>query len=414
MIFNFESFNMSSNKSLIPKCVSKNSDSFEDRICDDLSEVLLQFLPLEDKQRLECVSKQFQRTVFRKQYKITLYSCLQLNHEISKQNEDKVFKINYLKSIESVLKKCPNIQTITLFLKNKRIFESIVPLITKYCDHLNEFNVSLKTSRSKPELNKEFLRKFGSKLKYISCGHNLDNNLFPNLYSVKRTDFHLISTERLLALNHKNLKELNVNLYQQNQHFLSEVLQKFHKIRRLSLNLSPDNSYSLVNAFNESPVLQNLIELKYNTNSAENAKQFLDLLKKFAEKLPKLKSIAFELVLEKDFSDLRLQLSPLKAFPELKRLDLGLIFLKSQNKSRFSLKAFEELQNITHLRLSSKVRQMNGKVLTNIDIYLPKLQYLYIYPEIITDEEGVKQMAESLSRLSSLHTIQFEIKLRTH
>ena len=39
-------------------------DSFEDRVCDDLCEVILQYLSLEDRLRLECVSKQFQRTAF--------------------------------------------------------------------------------------------------------------------------------------------------------------------------------------------------------------------------------------------------------------------------------------------------------------------------------------------------------------
>ena len=45
-------------------------DSFNDRFCDDFSEVLLQYLPLEDKLRLECVSKQFQRTVFQRQFEL--------------------------------------------------------------------------------------------------------------------------------------------------------------------------------------------------------------------------------------------------------------------------------------------------------------------------------------------------------
>src|ERR1700742_1950685 len=43
-------------------------DSFGDRICDDLCEVLLSGLSLEDKIRHECVSKQFQRCVYRRQY----------------------------------------------------------------------------------------------------------------------------------------------------------------------------------------------------------------------------------------------------------------------------------------------------------------------------------------------------------
>ena len=46
---------------------NKRRDSYEERVCDDLSEVLLQYLSLEERFRLESVSKQFQRTVFEKQ-----------------------------------------------------------------------------------------------------------------------------------------------------------------------------------------------------------------------------------------------------------------------------------------------------------------------------------------------------------
>ena len=59
------------------------------------------------------------------------------NDKIWKEIEDK--DKQYLKSIESLLKKCPNIQIMILYLKNNRIFKSIVPLITKYWNQLNEF-----------------------------------------------------------------------------------------------------------------------------------------------------------------------------------------------------------------------------------------------------------------------------------
>ena len=47
-------------------------DSFEDRVCDDLCEALLQFLPIEDKFKFECVSKQFQRNVFQRHEELCL------------------------------------------------------------------------------------------------------------------------------------------------------------------------------------------------------------------------------------------------------------------------------------------------------------------------------------------------------
>ena len=413
-----QSLDMSSDKNLIPKCVSKNSHSFDDRICDDFSEVLLQFLSLEDKLRFECVSKQFQSTVFRKQYKITFVSYLKMNtkNKISEEIEEKDYDNHYLKFIESLLKKCPNIQIMFIFAKHNRIFKSILPLITKNIKHLIEFNVYL-NDFSEPELSEEFLQKFGPKLKYIQSGNIIDFNLFPNLNSLDKYNkfkfkgsFLLENTHRL---NLKNLKELNITLTEQNIHLFGEVLQKFHKIRHLGLYFFYDLQNLVYNAFRKSPILQNLIEIKYDTNMwyrTQYANQTLDSIKQLVEKFPKLKSIEIKSVFVKDFSDLRQQLSPLKAFLGLKRIDLRLYFQHEKEHGNFSLKQFEELSNITHLKLWFGVKQLNEKLLKDIDIYLPKLQYLFIRPEIITDEEGVKQMAESLSRLSSLETIDLWLK----
>ena len=234
--------------------------------------------------------------------------------------------------------------------------------------------------------------------------------MFPNLHSISYEE--RIFPESLLAFDLKNLKELNIDLFEENQHLFPEVLQKFQKIRHLSLE-SYHSEQSVFDAFKESPVLQNLIELtyKYSDISIEKVNPFLDSLRKF----PKLKSISFGKVWVKDFSDLGQHLSPLKAFLELKRLNLELLFETPQNVSEFSLMPFEELQNITHLSLVFDPRsELNEKILTNIDILLPKLQYLCINPMIITDEEGVEQMTESLSKLSSLQTINFAAKIPSH
>ena len=54
---------------------SLKRQSFSERICDDLSEIILQFLPLEDKLKTRmCVSKQFQRTIFVKQKEIPSFN----------------------------------------------------------------------------------------------------------------------------------------------------------------------------------------------------------------------------------------------------------------------------------------------------------------------------------------------------
>ena len=56
-------------------------DSFSYRICDDLSEVILSFLTFEDKIHYECVSKQFKRTIFQKQYKLIIEPKFDINYQ---------------------------------------------------------------------------------------------------------------------------------------------------------------------------------------------------------------------------------------------------------------------------------------------------------------------------------------------
>ena len=401
------SLDMSSDKNLISKCFSKNSDSFDDRIWDDLSEEVLQFLPLEHKLSLESVSKQFQRTLFQKQFSISLYSSLQSNDKIRK---------DYLESIQSLLKKCKKIQTMSLILKNRTIFKSILPLIIEYCRHLNEFNVSLKRyrTRTKSELKEEFYLKFGSKMKYLwfdRCSRiYFSYEWFPNLSSIgKKTHHKRVSPERLLETNLMNLKEVNIKLSEQNHHLFLEVLQKYYRTRHLTLVPShPVIEEPVFKAFKESPVLQNLIELKYRdwaVTKNNRCNKNLDSLTLLSEKFPKLKSLEFGWIFVKDLSVLRQQLSSLKAFSELQRLHLWGLFV-GDDSTQFSFKPFEELSNITHLKIVFWGKDMDHKILTDIEIYLPKLQYLLIDYLMITDEEGDKQIAESLSRLSSLRTIE--------
>ena len=52
----------------------------------------------------------------------------------------------------------------------------------------------------------------------------------------------------------------------------------------------------------------------------KNGNQFLDSLKRLAEKFPNLKSIQIECVFVEDFSDLGQQLSPLKAISRVEEI----------------------------------------------------------------------------------------------
>ena len=56
---------MSSNKKIFLAIDSEKRQSFSERICDDLCPHILQYLSLEDKLRLECMSHQFQRSIIK-------------------------------------------------------------------------------------------------------------------------------------------------------------------------------------------------------------------------------------------------------------------------------------------------------------------------------------------------------------
>ena len=98
-----------------------NKKSFSDRICDDLCEEILQYLSLEDKLKLEGVSKQFQRTVLKKHYELSIDTDNRMQYRKINGRytytttqffiEEKFIDLNLL---EVLLKKCPNITSIEL------------------------------------------------------------------------------------------------------------------------------------------------------------------------------------------------------------------------------------------------------------------------------------------------------------
>ena len=97
-------------------------------------------------------------------------------------------------------------------------------------------------------------------------------------------------------------------------------------------------------------------------------------------------------------------MSSLKAFPHLKRLDISLDFWSySEFEKIFSIKYFP--QQLTHLRLYFRFYPFSHfKPFKDIDIYLPKLQYLVIQNEERTGIKSAK-VVENLSRLPRLVTI---------
>ena len=404
--------------------------SFSDRFCDDLSEVILQFLPIKYKFKYECVSKQFQRTVFQKQKEIILNvelfkyrygrpppyipNDLTLKYSPIYQEKDPHFagfKSCYHQPIESLLKKCPNIQKIALnglhYRNSKNIAKLMLRMITKYCNHLIEFKID---SEIRLKKYRDFCRKFGPKLKYYGfLKHVSDFNLFPNIESIVNYNVTETGVEKVLQLNSLNhIKKLELCIRYNNELLiLPEVMQKFGQLTHLELIVK---ICGLNKVFKDFPFNQYLKELIISFQDNQDFEEICDSLKQIAIKCPKLKRIALDsIIILKNISEVKQLLQLLKAFPALKRLDIGLRIETDvclDINQWFSFELFKELPKITHLDLNFYNQPLNGEKKKDIDIYLPKLQFLSIYSRLKLDMKGMTQMADNLSRLSSLQSIR--------
>ena len=121
-----------------------------------MCEEILQYLTFEDKVRLECVSKQWRRLVFNKQFDIEINS----NQLHRSKTSLKIFQL----TIQSVLKKCPNIINVKINLK--QMSSQLLSLIVHYCHRIKSLTYCSYIERN--DINVlSFFRIFGHKLEEL-------------------------------------------------------------------------------------------------------------------------------------------------------------------------------------------------------------------------------------------------------
>ena len=337
---------MSSNKRLCLRSDSQNShsfsdclvnkfeskednyrrDSFDDRFCDYLSEVILQYLPLKDKLRLEGVSKQFQRIVFQRQYDLYIKGREQ-NVILSDSSNsyynfnNRYIEVQSLNLIKALLKKCPNITTIELDRHQNKVQE-VFRLIIQNCNNLREIIILCAINNINSNLQ-EFCRKFGPKLKSFESLFPLDIwdlNRFTNIEKVIINYMYEPSTIPQLEL--AKLKQLEVGIVTDEERTSQTIIDTFPTLTHF--NVSTRSGYE--NAFYKS--LKNISNLKHlihfklsfgNQFGINN--RFCDLFKQMANNCRNLKSIDLDFKINQQNSDIKQLLFLLKAFPALKRLN---------------------------------------------------------------------------------------------
>lgn len=183
---------------------------FSDRFSDEMCERLLCFLLIEDKIKLECVSKQFQKTIYVKQTEF-IYEDFPINVFRVPNPDYRAFEFKY-NAFESVFKKCQFINKIIIRRELYYHENFMLKIITKYCKQLNtiEFyfnNVSKKTL-------KEFRVKFGPTFEEIileSDSPKTIKKLFGNDPSVSA--FHNLSKfDFILDSYQKTIQSLKIKI----------------------------------------------------------------------------------------------------------------------------------------------------------------------------------------------------------
>ena len=412
----FKKLNVLSDKSREELClsnVSQNRQSFSDRICDDLCEEILQYLSLEDKLKLEGVSKQFQSTVLKKQFELSMKDYKSFGNRNDQANKNIYIKNKLidLKSLEVLLKKCPNITSIKLSGVYRRYdYNPVFLLIIKYCNNLRQIDfLKIKINR---KIFEEFQRKFGLKMKFIYHLKDANNyNLFPNiekliLESLSLSQYYYSNFQEVIPrLKLNKLKNLELTIDTGEEDMLKTCVDTFPTLTNFHLEVVSENVNAIYDSLEFISNLKHLIHFRFK-GSVENNKLFCDSIKRMANKFQKLRSIEYCLFLEEN-SDIRQLISSVEAFPALKRL----CFIFYENQDMCSFEAFKGLSNITHLTLYCDFMTFKETTLKDIYIYLPNLQYLVIDNSFELNGEEVTQMANILSRLSKLKSLKLRFNL---
>ena len=445
-------------------------DSFCDRFCDDLCEDILQYLSLEDKLRKECVSKQFQRTVFKRQYELFVSMRGPDVHKIYLDNKDSIVpkRYNYfsvynpfrrvhnyyyiedqnLQSFEALLKKCPNIASIEL--DGPRSYErrydprlkdlsdvtaminnfkesradinynpgkvnEVFQLIIKNCNNLSEFIAMFDISYRNREA---FRQRFGSKIKHLRTVCPLiDVMLFDKIEKIQLGHSDALSAIFDFKQFLPKLKQLEVEFDQGQEDMIQTFIDTFPTLTHFNVFIDSDDENAIYESLKNISNLKHLIHLLLNIDFGKNNNRFCGLLEDMANNCRNLKSFICRLTINRKNSNIKQFLSQMTTFPALKRLNLELLFVDNEGNDNidvnqlFSFELFKGFENITHLSLTFDWSQtLKDSILKEIDINLPKLQYLEIKHRFDTTPEGVTQMADILSRLSRLQRIQLEFK----
>ncbi|CAG2109834.1 unnamed protein product, partial [Medioppia subpectinata] len=363
-----------------------------DRFGDDMCALILSYLSLEDRFRLECVSKQFQRTVFGSVVDITLNYRL-----IRKLLNETTIKTQLLTTIGI---KCPKIQTIdcqmgaeyekhisevlAIFRDNYLNLREIYCNLWPNCEQtmltigplVTRINVYDNTNDTQSLTHCHRLSHlFVSRLSQVfdTSGQLMAKNLNKfELYSYSDEDYHRLSA---FVAHNESLKCLNVN---------NNIRVSEESLTRLSAQLSR---------------LTQLRRLRLALNITGAQTSLTDCLHAIGVNCKQLQRLSLHLSHTDSHGFNHKTLDSLRFCHRLKRLELRI----AATNDEISLDPLRHCKGLMHLELD--LLKMTANVLKDLHIKCPRLQYLFIEGSNHFIDTDFKTQLSHISRLPALQML---------
>ena len=348
------------------------NDSIE-RFGDDLTEEILQYLTFEDKIRLECVSKQWQRCVFNKQYVLELF--VQRISSSVKTQEKNVIESRILtikETFELLLKKCPNIKNVII---NFGIDSSVLSLIGQYCPRIKSLKYYSNISNDNVLL---FFRMYGHKLEEYIINTNHEENQFiqycKNLKKIYISENSIILTQDEFILTKlENIRlSFSKNSNPEKMEILSDKYSKTIKSMKISVwGLNEEELQSCIECISR---FENLIQLTLDFGPMNIREPLDEILFTIGQNCTKLLKLDFKMHerirLTHHFFDIFYE------FKAIKKLKIELPKIIKNTWNRISVECFELCEQLEELDINYP--ELREHFFANIATVLPKLQTLRV------------------------------------
>ncbi|CAG2100603.1 unnamed protein product, partial [Medioppia subpectinata] len=355
-----------------------------DRFGDDLCGLILSYLLFDERFGCECVSKQFQRTVFESVVHITIDD----NYVNTRAN---------IQMLAAIVRKCSHIHTIDCRKITNRYTKQLPEALAIFrdnCPHLRHIYCDLN------KYTDQLMPEFGLMVTRIGWIENRNDQRLSQCHRLSQLQVNdiskVFSTGELLA---KNLQRFEFSYNSgDNRQLLSPFVTGNQSLRSVKLDVCNYESHESLTEVTEQlsrlPQLRDLaldLTLNYGPNS-------LDVfLRPIGQKCPQLKRLGLKLESKNTIRLYNHSMDSLGCYRRLKHLDLTII---SAIFEQF-LDPLKLCHRLTHLSLNSS--QINDNLFVNCDKHWPRLQCLSIERTDITSN-GL----DHISRLPALQTLEFD------